>query len=147
MAWEFLDERFKTSQQPSQEILNTILSGPVVSLSDLATLPTFAQACAAAQRLIQEGSETLSPLENQTTQEIIFDRLEQELSRKWFEHRLENDAEEGPVDFQLFVEWIRRRSKVELGRRGRDQKHKTIETSTSYTPGSGSRAPGDESRS
>ena len=51
IAWEFLDERFKTSQQPSQEILNTILAGPVVSLSDITTLTTFAQACAAAQCL------------------------------------------------------------------------------------------------
>ena len=108
-----------------------------MSLSDITTLTTFAQACAAAQYLRQGGSETLSPLENQTTQEIIFDRLEPELSRRGFEHRLENDAEDGPVDFQLFVDWIKKRSKIELGRQGKDQKPKPVGVSNSYNPGSG----------
>ena len=38
MAWQFLDERFKTSQQPSQEILNVILTGPPITMDDSNTL-------------------------------------------------------------------------------------------------------------
>ena len=73
MAWQFLDERFKTSQQPSQEILNTILTGPPITVDDQSTLTEFSQACAAALRLKESGSLALSPLDNQTTQESIFD--------------------------------------------------------------------------
>ena len=88
ITWEFLDERFLTSQQPSQEILNTILTGPRINLTDVCYLTYFAQACASAQCLRDGGSKTFSPLDNQTTQENVFDRLDAELNRKWFKYRL-----------------------------------------------------------
>ena len=56
ITWEFLDERFLTSQQPSQEILNTIVHGPQITLSNVALLTNFAQACASAQCLRNGGS-------------------------------------------------------------------------------------------
>ena len=68
MAWQFLDERFKTSQQPSQEILNTILTGPPITLDDQPSLTEFSQACSAALSLKKSGSLALSLLDNQTTQ-------------------------------------------------------------------------------
>ena len=106
MSWEFLDERFKTSKQPSQEILNTILTGPPITSEDPSSLTEFSQACAAALRLKESGSLALSPLDNQTTQESVFDRLSLELNRKWYKYRIKNDLEDGPVPFEKFAQWI-----------------------------------------
>ena len=121
MAWRFLDERFKTSQQPSQEILNTILTGPPITLDDSSSLTEFSQACAAALCLKESGSLALSPLDNQTTQESIFDRLSLDLNRKWFKYRIKNEMDDGPVPFHKFAQWIQVQSKVELGRRGKEK--------------------------
>ena len=122
ITWEFLNERFLTSLQPSQEILNTIVNGPRITLKDVAQLTNFAQACASAQSLKDSGSNTLSPLDHQTTQENVFDRLDDELNRKWYEYRLANGLHEDPVPFKHFVDWIRYQSRVELGRRKQDAK-------------------------
>ena len=122
ITWEFLDERFLTSQQPSQEILNTIVHGPQITLSNVALLTNFAQACASAQCLRNGGSKTFSPLENQTTQENVFDRLDAELNRKWFKYRMKNGLQQDPIPFEQFAEWIRTQSRIELGRRGQDVK-------------------------
>ena len=64
ITWEFLDERFLTSQQPSQEILNAIVNGPQITLSDVALLTNFGQACASTQCLRNGCSKTFSPLDN-----------------------------------------------------------------------------------
>ena len=131
ITWEFLDERFMTSQQPSQEILNIIMNGPRITLSNVADLTRFAQACASAQCLIAGGSQTFSPLSNQTTQENVFDRLDAELNRKWYKYRLKNDLQQDPVPFEHFAGWIRIQSKVELRRRGQEVR---IATPTSSAP-------------
>ena len=114
ITWEFLDERFMTSQQPSQEILNVIMNGPRITLSNVADLTRFAQACASAQCLIAGGSQTFSPLSNQTTQENVFDRLDAELNRKWYKYRLKNDLQQDPVPFERFADWIRILDHLEL---------------------------------
>ena len=135
ITWEFLNERFLTSLQPSQEILNTIVNGPRITLKDVAQLTNFAQACASAQSLKDSGSNTLSPLDHQTTQETVFDRLDDELNREWYKYRLANGLHEDPVPFKHFVDWIRYQSKVELGRRKQDAK--AIRTASS-TPSAAS---------
>ena len=103
-----------TAQQPSQEILNAIVNGPQITLSDVALLTNFAQACASAQCLRNGGSKTFSPLDNQTTQEIVFDHLDAELNRMWCTYRLKHGLKEDPVPFEHFVEWIRTQSRMEL---------------------------------
>ena len=129
MVWKYLDTAFQTTKKPSQSLIAGIINGPPLTLADLEGLTRFAQDCDSAQCLIESSPDTFLSLNEEMTQERIFDRLSPDMNREWFKHRMEKGHEEGSVPFEIFAKWINVQLKIELRRRGPDRNEKPYPSS------------------
>ena len=129
IVWKFLDTAFETTKKPSQSLIAGIINGPLLTLTDLEGLTRFAQDCDSAQCLIESSPNTFLSLNEEMTQERIFDRLSPDMNREWFKYRLEKGHEDGPVSFKIFAKWINVQLKIELKRRGPDRNEKSYTSS------------------
>ena len=59
---------------------------------------------------------TLATLNEQTTQDIIVNRLSPDLNQKWYDHRYERLEAKGAVPFEKFANWIKTQADIQLGR-------------------------------
>ena len=121
-VWKYMDKAFHTTRKPSQWIFSSVLTGSDITLSDVDGLENFARLCDEALCFMETSPGTFLSFNEQMTQEKIFERLDPELSRKWFEFRAEKRLPEGAVPFKMFSEWINAQSSIELARIGSDRK-------------------------
>ena len=124
-----MDKPFDTTKKPSQWIFSNVLTGSDITLTDVDGLETFARLCDEALCFMETSPGTFLSFNEQMTQERIFERLDPELSRKWFEYRVERRLPEGAVSFKVFSEWINAQSSIELARIGSDRKDRRSQTS------------------
>ena len=128
-AWKYMDKAFHTTTKASQWIFSNVLTGSDITLTDVDGLETFARLCDEALCFMETSPGTFLSFNEQMTQERIFERLDPELSRKWFEFRVERRLPEGAVSFKVFSEWINAQSSIELARIGSDRKDRRPQTS------------------
>ena len=133
MVWKYLDTAFQTTKKPSQSIIAEIMNGPPITLENLEGLTIFAQDCDSAQCLIESSPNTFLSLNEEMTQERIFDRLSPDMNREWYKYRMEKGHEEGSVSFEIFAKWINVQLKIELRRRGPDRNEKPCTSSPTRT--------------
>merc|ERR1712015_248277 len=129
-VWKYMDKAFHTTRKPSQWIFSSVLTGSDITLSDVDGVENFARLCDEALCFMETSPGTFLSFNEQMTQEKIFERLDPELSRKWFEFRVEKRLPEGTVPFKVFSEWINAQSSIELARIGSDRKDLRIKAST-----------------
>ena len=106
LAWEYLDQQFQTQKRPSQQILSTLQCRPQISSSNPNELTAFSQHCESALCIMRSKPGTLASLNEQTTQDMIVNRLSPDLNQKWYDHRYERLKAKGAVSFEKFAEWI-----------------------------------------
>ena len=120
IAWHFLDKRFSTSQMPSQQLLDDILHGPIITSS---SVTEFAHQCQAAVLLRRSHPGSLTSLDELTTQKNLFNRLNDDLHLKWYEYKCTH-LQKTPT-FEEFSRWIDAQSEIHLERQDHLSKHQT----------------------
>ena len=85
-----LQERFSTNDRPSKQLLKELQQGPAVSITDASKLYMFAQSCGNIADFYQSNPTSLSILNEESTQNLIIKRLDQDLSIEWFKYKGEN---------------------------------------------------------
>ena len=115
LAWDYLDQKFQTRKKLSQQILSTVQCGPLISSSDPNELTEFAQHCESALCIMRIKPGTLATLNEQTTQDMIVNRLCSDLNQKWYDYRYERLNAKGAVSFESFAKWIKIQADIQLG--------------------------------
>ena len=125
-----MDNEFQTTKKPSQWIYSNIIAGSTISLTDLDGLRTFARSCESAKGLMESSPNTFLSLNEQMTQECIFQRLSPEMSREWFRYRRDKGIPKGAVRLAIFADWIKDQASIELERIGSDRRESLSSTSS-----------------
>ena len=113
-SWETLDQRFHTKQRPSQYLLQNLLQGPIISSSEPNNLFAFARSCKTATELHRSSQGLLASLEEETTQETIARRLDQNLYVDWQRFRRKRFGRAPNIPFERFSTWIMEQAEIFL---------------------------------
>ena len=126
VVWAKLHNQFHTEDRPSKQLLKELQNGPPVLTSDASKLFSFAQRCNNIADLHHTHPTSLSILEDQATQDEIVERLDEDLSIKWYEYKKLHLSQYKLVPFQIFASSIEIQAEVYLEREERrTQAHKT----------------------
>ena len=115
---------------PSQQLLDDIIHGPIITSS---SVTEFAHQCQAAVLLRRSHPGSLTSLDELTTQKNLFNRLNDDLHLKWYEYKCTH-LQKTPT-FEEFSRWIDAQSEIHLERQDHLSKHQTSTWQT--TPSSG----------
>ena len=106
MIWTYLDQRFKSSLKPSQDILAKLQYGAPIPPGNTKSLSAFAQLCDSAARLMAHSQNALPSLNEKTTQDAIVSRLPQDLRHEWIKYQYKHLQVEDAVPFGEFSKWV-----------------------------------------
>ena len=124
-VWSEFEKRFKTDEDPSESLLNRLLSETTVTLQDAERLWEFPHDCRSPLWLLAEGDKNLIQLNSNYTQKKITNRLEQELYDKWLVTRDSHLQHHSTLPFSVFIEWISKQARLRLQSQSRFKEQTT----------------------
>ena len=119
-AWERLDNRFTPLQEPSDQLVHQLTSGPEITRMNAETLDQFAQNCQNAVLLMNPNNRPLNILNEKSTLMAITNRLDHSLRARWFEQRKKHLKNNDEITFKLFTEWTSAQAQISLELRQSD---------------------------
>ena len=104
MAWNNLDKRYKTYQSPSQQLASKFTNGPEIGFKDTAMLFDLAMNCQSAVAIRRHSPNSLPIIDDPTTLDLAFNRLDMQLRAQWLKATIEIDV----PTFTTFSNWVTR---------------------------------------
>lgn len=113
-AWESLNERFQTKKSPSQTLIGQITHEPEVGPNDPDALFTIARNCKTVMNLGISSPSITNSLNQQTTFDLIINRLETPIDVDWIKYRRSYIPAQDTTPFNHFATWIQEQAKIYL---------------------------------
>ena len=102
-TWSALDVQFSTHDEPSELLLDDLMSGPTITTSNIKKLFEFSRNCQSALTLLQKNDPSMITLNSKRSIQTITNRLEDGFRMEWLKYMDQHIDNPSPHDFSIFA--------------------------------------------